>query len=103
MKSKVAAGYVQGRVTSSISKMQLGGTKGGWIGERSTPVTRALGYSSAASLKSQHYPREKRDVHRPDPGPGTYVQNILPLARSRFTKDSPADSQSAPGAAVRPA
>jgi hypothetical protein len=37
--------YVQGRVMSSISNLQFGGVKEGWMGERSTPRTSALGYS----------------------------------------------------------
>lgn len=38
-------GKVQGEVTSSISNLQLGGAKEGWMGERSTPVISAPGYS----------------------------------------------------------
>ena len=37
--------YVQGRVTSSISNLQFGGVKVGWMGERSTPRISAAGCS----------------------------------------------------------
>lgn len=50
MKSKWSLGYVQDRFRSSISKAQFGGTKRGWIGERSVPTTWADGYASAISL-----------------------------------------------------
>ena len=50
MKSKDSGGKAQGRVTSSTSNMQFGGTHSGWIGERSIPVTVAEGNASAMSL-----------------------------------------------------
>lgn len=44
MKSKLK-GKVQGDVTSSISNLQFGGVKEGWMGERSTPMISAPGCS----------------------------------------------------------
>lgn len=45
MKSNVFGGKVQGEVTSSISNLQFGGVKEGWMGERSTPMISAPGCS----------------------------------------------------------
>jgi hypothetical protein len=44
MKSK-GREYVHGSVMSSISNLQLGGVKEGWMGERSMPVISAVGCS----------------------------------------------------------
>ena len=50
MKSKWFLGYVQTEFRSSISNVQFGGTKLGWMGERSVPITWAEGKLSAMSL-----------------------------------------------------
>lgn len=50
MKSKVLSDHVHSRLASSISIFRLGGTKAGWVGDTSVPITRAAGNSSANSL-----------------------------------------------------
>jgi len=50
MKSKWEGRYAHSSSTSSISKLQFGGTKDGCVAAMSTPRTEALGYLSAMSI-----------------------------------------------------
>lgn len=52
IKSNVFSSNVHSLLISSTSNLQLGGTKLGWIGERSMPTTSADGCKSANSLDS---------------------------------------------------
>ena len=56
IRSKLEGVNVHSDSTSSIWKLRLGGTQEGWMGERSVPVTMAVGKASATSIAQAPVP-----------------------------------------------
>lgn len=62
---------ITGLSMGDTNNCRFGGTQPGWMGDRSVPTTRALGYSSAKSLRglAGEFPQRIRfshNIHGPD-------------------------------------